>query len=149
MNPLAELRDIHLPPPPGLWPLAMGWWLVSGLILLLFVLILVVYIRRYPKIKIKRQARRALNELKNNPDADLINEVTTLLKRVAISYYPQQEVAHLHGEQWLEFLDKTGRTRAFTHGVGRFFAAGHYQRRQDINDKTLLKLARFWLRRIR
>ena len=34
-DPLAELRDIHLPEAVGYWPLAPGWWLllVSALVL--------------------------------------------------------------------------------------------------------------------
>jgi hypothetical protein len=30
-----HLRDIHLPPPAGWWPLAPGWWILIGIALLL------------------------------------------------------------------------------------------------------------------
>ena len=31
-DPLAELRDIHLPGPIEVWPPALGWWLVAILL---------------------------------------------------------------------------------------------------------------------
>jgi uncharacterized protein DUF4381 len=34
-QPALQLRDIHLPPTPGWWPLAPGWWLLIVACLLL------------------------------------------------------------------------------------------------------------------
>ena len=34
-DPLAQLRDIHLPGPVESWPPAIGWWILLAIILLL------------------------------------------------------------------------------------------------------------------
>lgn len=34
-DPLAQLRDIHLPEPIGWWPLAIGWYILIALALFL------------------------------------------------------------------------------------------------------------------
>ena len=35
MDPLAQLKDIHLPDAVGLWPLAWGWWVLLILLVLI------------------------------------------------------------------------------------------------------------------
>jgi len=34
---LPDLKDIHLPGPPDIWLLALGWWLLIAIILILSV----------------------------------------------------------------------------------------------------------------
>ena len=34
-------------------------------------------------------------------------ELSVLLKRVALAAYPRQEVASLHGSEWVDFLSRT------------------------------------------
>ena len=46
-DPLAELRDIHLPEAVSLWPLAPGWWLLLALIAAVLGLSIAVWLRRY------------------------------------------------------------------------------------------------------
>ena len=48
-DPLAQLRDIHLPDTVSDWPPGPGWW-VLALVLLLFGAALVIWaVRRYRK----------------------------------------------------------------------------------------------------
>ena len=43
---LAQLRDIHMPTLIAWWPLAIGWWVVAGLILLILVSVIYYNWRR-------------------------------------------------------------------------------------------------------
>ena len=55
-DPLAQLRDIHLPETVGLWPLAPGWWLLIALIIGALVTGIIYWRRRYQSNAFKRQA---------------------------------------------------------------------------------------------
>lgn len=110
-NPaLAQLKDIHLPTPIGIWPLAPGWWLIIVLATLLTALISYLSWQRYCRNRAKKRALILLDQFKNNYDNYSSNTQTaahlsTLLRRVAIAYYPRHDVAGLQGQNWLNFLD--------------------------------------------
>jgi len=94
---IEQLKDIALPAEPGLWPLAIGWWLliaVSLIILFVAARQLTRYIKRW-SIK-----RLALNKLDQCTSCDEINQ---LLKQVAI-HYCGQRVSSLNGQAWTDFL---------------------------------------------
>ncbi len=60
---LKQLRDLHLPEPPGLWPLAPGWW-VLGLLLAAAAIALAIRIYRTRRRgRPLRLAVRALDRL--------------------------------------------------------------------------------------
>lgn len=46
-DPLAQLKDIHLPTPIGWWPLAPGWYILMGLILFLVIIFAYGVYKRY------------------------------------------------------------------------------------------------------
>ena len=56
--------------------------------------------------------------LTRNPE-QLLCSYNTLLKRVALKFWPASDVASLYGERWLVFLDRSGSSRDFTAGAGR------------------------------
>jgi hypothetical protein len=45
-DPLAALRDIHLPEAVSFWPLAPGWWIALGIMVGLAVAILALIVLR-------------------------------------------------------------------------------------------------------
>ncbi|MCK5680475.1 DUF4381 domain-containing protein [bacterium] len=110
-NPLAALRDIHLPPEPGFWPPALGWWLVAFFLLAITSFSLIKWRQRQARL---RPIKLALNELKklNLESSDprqrqlLLQELSALVRRFALIYFPQKKVADLCGQEWLDFICK-------------------------------------------
>ena len=56
---LQQLHDIHLPAALGRWPLAPGWLVLLGMLLLLLILGVVWGWRWFRRGKVKREARVA------------------------------------------------------------------------------------------
>jgi len=109
-DPLASLRDIHLPPDPGAWPPGPGYW---ALAVLLAVLVLAIArwrrrIRRGASLRqvARAELRRAQLEFGRRSDAgQLLRDLSALLRRVALASHGPA-VAGLSGPAWAEYLRK-------------------------------------------
>ncbi len=118
------LRDLHLPAPIGWWPLAYGWWILFGLLVLA---VCWVGYRQWLNWQAGAARRRALDELQKLQDryaadhdaAAFIINASTLLRRGMLAYAPRAEIAGLSGEAWLEWLDRGLDEPAFSAGAGR------------------------------
>ena len=67
---------------------------------------------------------------------------SALLRRAALARYARAEVAPLCGESWLAFLDRSGRTSAFTGGAGRALVLAPYDPAASCDqDAPLSKIA--------
>lgn len=155
-DPLAGLRDWHLPGAVSWWPPAPGWWLVAGLALVALLLMLVHW-RRRPRQG--AAARAALNELRTlrmqlGTGLDgyaFAAAVSALLRRLALTRFPRERVAGLGGVSWLAFLDATGGGDGFTRGAGQVLGELPYRNPKappvsprDLAD--LADLAERWVR---
>ena len=150
-DPLAQLKDIHLPPPVGWWPPAPGWWLVGICLLALVVgggYLLWKFIRRGRYRREALAGLKQLRELQQEPRI-LLEEVSRLLRQVAIAKYGREEVAALNGNGWLEFLDRTGKTDQFSRGAGRVLGVMLYQPTVAVDGDQLCQLAVAWIKRQR
>lgn len=101
---LSGLRDIHLLNKPDFWPLAYGWWILLGLILLTFLLGIFLY--RMWHNRPDRYAIRKINDLDATYQDDLLylKAVSSLLKRVAILADGRKKIAVLSGDSWQHYL---------------------------------------------
>lgn len=102
-----SLRDIRGLDTIAWWPLAPGWWLVLlgfvGLISTIF------FIRGYQRKRRQdwRFAAKAEWLTLRPTDAishDQVNQLATLLKRIAIQRYGRMTCAGLSGQAWLDWL---------------------------------------------
>ena len=154
MNPdaLEKLKDIHLPEAVSWWPLAPGWWLLLGLFILMLALAFYLYKRsqrKSPEERIIEQSLEIFHQVKDQSlsPKELLMELSELLRRTAISLRGRDEVANLAGQAWLNFLNESGRTQAFTEGVGQAFADQPYRPEVEYNRQALLGLTHHWLQK--
>ena len=128
---LLNLKDIVIPSPVSWWPPDTGGMLVlAGLIFCLTLIGLQKYLRYR-----KNRYRRAGLELIE--DASTAQEISIILKRVALAAYPREQVASLYADEWVDFLNRTC-TR--TH-----FDIDTFAEPQRRVDKGLVKSAQHWI----
>lgn len=149
---LAQLRDIHLPPPIDWWPLAPGWYLLIALLVIgVFSGLFWVY-RWYRNGRAKR---RALHLLKlyheawrqKTPCTIICAQVSELLKRVALVYFPRTHTAQLQGEAWIAFLTQTGKQLEFDRVRALLIELPYQPPGNTQADLTVLfELAKAWIK---
>ncbi len=155
MNPQdipLPLRDIHLPAPVSWWPPAPGWWALLALGLLL-ALTAWLCMRAWQRRQRRRDALAAFANIKqqfadNHDGVELVSELSVLLRRVSISYYPRGQIASLKGSEWLQFLDTHCRHAQFRYGCGRVLVTAPYMSHNtsvDVDSGCLLQLCEHWL----
>lgn len=128
MEPLA-LKDIHLPSEVAVWPLAPGWWLLIGLLVLIAVAVW-LGVKRYRRGAVLREAQQMLASLRKDNQlrpAEKLAALSGLMRRVAISTAPRNEVASLTGNRWLMYLDQGLKDAPFSQGPGRCLAESPYR----------------------
>jgi len=147
---LNALRDIHLPKAIGFWPPAPGWVVLAGLTVTASALLIYFLQRRWQKAKAGKIALQELVVLQQQsyemPPTELAANIAILLRRVALSYYLRADIAALQGEAWLHFLDKTGKTQAFTQHRHLLLKVP-YKKHTKNEVSILFTLARRWIKR--
>lgn len=106
-DPLSQLRELHLPEAPGVWPPAPGWYL-----LLLAVLILLaggawLWHRGRAQRRLRRAVRAELAALERQigqgDDAAFLARISALLRRLAVQLHGPG-CAGLYGKAWRDYL---------------------------------------------
>ncbi|RLV60355.1 DUF4381 domain-containing protein [Parashewanella curva] len=106
-NPaLAQLKDIHTPEVIGLWPLAIGYWIVIITAVLLIVMTYLLIKRHKNNQKVKKAAMAELHAIPFDIDTYAV-QVNAILKRAALSYRNRADIAAVDGHQWYQWLDQT------------------------------------------
>ena len=94
-DPLAQLRDIHLPQEISWWPLAPGWWILIALLVIGAVIAFRTLYRRR-KHDVSRQVLKQLLQMNQlTPNRQRLADLTQLLRRVSLYYLPRDKVAAL------------------------------------------------------
>ena len=143
MNPLDQLKDIHLPQAVSYWPPAWPWWVLVLAIIAMCALLI------WHK---KRQAWRkhAIQQLESfnwqQPNR-VYRDVNKLLKQICI-HKVDKTSANLSGEPWLKFLDSKIKQPIFMPELKPF---AHILDEPNIQmDPMALKhAAKRWIRKVK
>ncbi|MGI1678298.1 MAG: DUF4381 domain-containing protein [Cellvibrionaceae bacterium] len=161
-DPLSQLKDIQLPEPIGIWPPAPGWWILAIISLGL----ITFFIWKFLQQKKQQQYRKSAIALLNSEKTSLIQHknvktylqnVSEILRRTALTAYPEQGVEPLQGEEWLVFLDEKINSKiidkkhlSFVKGPARKIITLPYQdiRKTNITSKDIASIHKailFWI----
>lgn len=151
-DPLAELRDIHLPAAIETWPPAPGWWLLAGLAIVSLAALALWGYRKWRANRYRREALRELHVLQANWQQDqddhaYLDALQHLLKRVALTSFPRESVASLTGEAWVQFLDQSTGSHDFSMAESEALIDGNYRRDTTIDVDNLKLAAERWIRK--
>ncbi len=147
VNPIDNLRDIHLPADPGWWPPAPGWWLIAIVCLAVLFCAVRSITLWYQRAEIIREFRAQLQavplEELNTPEEkqSAIAAISSLIKRYCVALLGRSSVASLHGSPFLELLDKISASTQFSEGPGRLLADGAYRPESNGDVKALKEVA--------
>jgi len=143
MNPLDQLKDIHLPADVSYWPPAWPWWLLVALILICIGLL----IWQRKRQAWRRAALKQFNQIKWQQDQKPYRQCNKLLKQIAMQKI-SRECAQLSGEQWLHFLDKQVKKPVFMPEV-RAFAHVLDEPHIQVEDAALQRAVKTWIRKVK
>ncbi len=154
------LIEIALPQAIAYRPETIGWFILFGLIFILFTWI--VY-RRYKYRKANRYRRWALEKLRDIEGIlrqklgleKALAEIPVLVKQTALHCFPRETIASLSGENWLRFLDASYGGTEFTDGPGQILEQTAYQppkkleqyKEEEIHE--LIHTVRKWIKKHR
>lgn len=145
---LSQLRDLHLPPPVSWWPMAPGWWCLIALLLGGSAYLAFIITRRYVQGRARRFALQLLTryeqQARSKQQGFSAAELSALLKRVALAYFPRAQVAPLQGDAWLLFLNQTAKGLDFN-TVRDLLIHAPYQPYTNLDLSPLLVLTRAWI----
>jgi cbb3-type cytochrome oxidase subunit 3 len=109
-NLLNQLHDIQLPDPVGWWPLTFSWWILIFSITSVLVGIVWYYLEQKRRNIYRQSALQKIDEIlqrESLSDNEKIAAINAVVKRVALTAFGRLSTAHLHDQEWLEFLHET------------------------------------------
>ncbi|GAB3091607.1 DUF4381 domain-containing protein [Aestuariicella hydrocarbonica] len=150
-DPLASLRDIHLPTEVTQLPIAPGWWVLAGLILIALVVGYAAWRRHRDAHQYRRAALQLLQQIDVNGEnsSASLQAINAVLKRAALVAYPQTHIAGFYGEAWSQFLRQSAPDLVQPAQVPDLLSTGLYAApaAQTESLAILLDYAKDWLRK--
>ncbi len=151
-SPLDQLADIHLPGNVSWWPLAPGWWI---LLALLIIAIACVFLWRrhqrqqYYRVIAQQELAAIYARYQQSQDAAAyLHALSVLLRRTALTAYPQRFNASIKGTGWLNWLDAVcpASNAKFSSAIGESLLNSAYQKNPQVDAAGLYQLSEQWIK---
>ncbi len=144
---LLDLMHDLVDPETVAWTAQTVGWLVVAL--WLGAVVLLVAVRARLSWRRNRYRRAALAELiaiqtRAREGLTTAEPLAVLLKRTALAVYPREDVAHLYGAEWAEFLRTSCRRDRLVAKSADELATAAYRR--DVDVAVLIGPARRWIK---
>ncbi len=131
------LKDIHL----GAEPTNLSTYLWYALAVVVCIIVLVLFLRHIiPTIRELKDLTMAFTR-----SSSFVTDLNRILKTSCLRYYPQERIASLSGEKWIDFLDHTGMSNftKFKNDWDGIFYGSHILTKQE--KRALYRNAMLWL----
>lgn len=149
-NPLADLKEIHLPKDVSAFPLAPIWNILIAIIIIAIIFFTIRHFIKQAKLRRFNIVNEQIIAIENNSiltDAEVIIEISNLLKRVALLKFSDKKPEFIYGADWLAFLNMTGKTTNFSHD--KMQSLGNIYKNNSLKDKEYFFLViRNWVRKV-
>lgn len=144
---LSQLKGLHIPTTPNIFPLAIGWWLI---IICLLILLLGVYFLIYAWVhSLRRQVMRQLKKIKQISDTkEMLISLNQLAKQLAISRFGREKVAPLYEKEWVTFMNFSAKKDIFSKEYIDLLHKSMYAKKNDVSDslrQSILKDYEEWI----
>lgn len=152
---LSKMHDIEGLDQIGIWPLAIGWWLIIFSIVLTLVCLMFFYVRRKNyKNSWLYIAYNDLVALENSLTAQsnkyVVTELSLLLRQIAVKKYPREVCASVSGTAWLVWLTAHDPKQFNWLKYGQMLVLGPYRQNLSGLENTdlivLINAAKRWVR---
>lgn len=150
-DPLAGLRDIHLPDAIDQLALTPGWLALAILAAIAAAYLTNRLLTRWQMNRYRKEGLKQLEALFHNYALDedkqnYLTQFSSLLKRIALTRFPRESVAAKVEEDWVAFLDRTGATNEFSMGAGQVLIAGNYEPSVRFDVAELHAIGKRWIK---
>lgn len=148
-DPLAGLNPLREPPPIDWWPLAPGWWMLLIILLASIAALAWWWRQKRQQSAYRRNALLHLEALHGahqtgSDSIAFLASTNALLKRVALIAYPHDNLAAIHGTDWLHFLNQSAPNQT---PFSEAFANAHYLPPGSIqNIDGVYQSAQHWIK---
>ena len=111
----------------------------------------VKWVKKYLKDAYRREALKSLSIIEagfiKQKEAEYLKDALVLLKLVAIQAFGRENVAQLHGNEWLVFLEEKGKHTPFRLYSSSISAALYNSADVEINlVGKIIELSKRWIR---
>ena len=150
-DPLAELRDIHLPSAISAWPPAIGWWIVTAITLCAIFFALWFLYKKHQGNAYRRQAENELQLIhqdwqETQNTSRYLQAANALLRRVSNNAYPQKNTTSLTEQNWIDFLNTSAKKPLFNKEVSKQLTQDIYAKESNANIVNLHKSIEAWIK---